>query len=102
MCDAGLARHLGGASEGTLFETNVFQQLRLQGEICYYRKKSGAAIDFIVNKDTAHEAKMKATEHEVKRLAILSKELGLKQQSVVSYAYGEKGNVLYPFQLSAE
>ena len=55
FCDSGLANHLGRITQGSLFEQNIFQNIRHQGEINYYQKKTGSEIDFILSKKTAYE-----------------------------------------------
>lgn len=98
-CDSGLARHIGQTQQGALFETNIFQRLRSKNSVHYYQKKTGAEIDFIVDKSHAYEVKMTPSEHDVKRLIILSKEIGLTNYSLISYSYTDLPNVVYGFQV---
>ncbi len=98
-CDSGLARHIGQTQQGALFETNVFQRLRSRSAVNYYQKKTGAEIDFIVDKSHAYEVKMTPSEHDVKRLVILSKEIGLHSYSLISYSYVALPHLVYGFQV---
>jgi len=99
ICDSGLANHFAKLSEGNLFENNVFQNLRMIGEVNYYQKKSGREIDFILNKKTAFEVKTSPTDKDLKRLNLLSSELGLEEFKLVSMNYSQLENVVYGFSL---
>ena len=46
ICDTGLANHFARLDAGALFENSIFQNLRLQGELNYYQKKSGVDMVF--------------------------------------------------------
>lgn len=101
LCDSGLANHHARIDEGTLFENNLFQNLRIRGEVRYYQKKSGVEIDFILNEDTAIEAKLNPTFHDLKRLERLAKEIRMKRFKLITKNYisdfeGRK-NVEFPF-----
>ena len=47
ICDTGMANHFARLGLGAVFENRVFQNLRLHGDISYYRRKTGVEIDFI-------------------------------------------------------
>lgn len=103
VCDSGLANNLTKIGEGSLFENNVFQNLRIKGGVHYYQKKSGVEIDFIVNKETAIEVKTSAAENDLKRLKKISSEIGLKKFKIItrsfSYDFARAGHIGYGFML---
>lgn len=59
FADTGILNILAGEqlSGGQIFENAIAIQLKTQGSIQYYQKKSGQEIDFIFNGDTALEVK---------------------------------------------
>lgn len=82
--DNGLLNELAQLSSGVQFENAVFNQLRVYGTINYYSLKTGKEIDFVVNKNTAIEAKETATSHDYVTLKNLAKNLGIKKCFLVS------------------
>lgn len=98
-CDTGLINHFARVSEGALFENAVFSALRHKGEVNYFQKKSGVEIDFILNKKQAYEVKLRASEHDLRKLAVLAEELKLKGSNIVSQKYSALKNVEYGFTL---
>ena len=98
-CDSGFANHFVNLSEGALFENNVFQSLRMKGELNYYEKKNGAEIDFILDKKRAYEVKLTPQESDLRKLKKLSCELDLKEFKIVSRNYSKIENVEYGFIL---
>jgi predicted AAA+ superfamily ATPase len=99
LCDSGLANHFAKLDEGHLFENNVFQNLRLKGELHYYRRKSGMEIDFILNKKRAYEVKLNPRESDIRKLKAFTKELNLEGFEIVSKKYWESENITYGFML---
>ncbi|MCR4277049.1 MAG: ATP-binding protein [Candidatus Roizmanbacteria bacterium] len=76
FCDQGLLNQLAKISSGALFENSIFNNLLKYGQINYYQKRSGAEIDFIIDKKIALEVKSKGTEsdyHKLKKIASLIK-----------------------------
>jgi len=59
FADTGILNVLAGdqLSSGQVFENTIAAQLKTQGTIQYYQKKTGQEIDFIFNGDTALEVK---------------------------------------------
>ena len=59
FADTGILNILAGGqlSSGQVFENVIAIQLKSQGTIQYYQKKTGLEIDFIFNEDTALEVK---------------------------------------------
>lgn len=99
LCDSGMANSLAQVSRGSLFEQNVFQLLRLGGHINYYQKKTGAEIDFMVDKKRAYEVKITPSKADLNGLSKLSKSIGIGSYAVVSFNYSELRNTLYGFEL---
>jgi len=99
LCDSGLANHFAKLNEGTVFENNVFQNLRTKGRINYYQRKSGVEIDFILDKSRAFEAKINPQPADVTRLKRLVFELGFKEFKVVSKNYSQLNHLSYGFML---
>ncbi|MGB9697851.1 MAG: ATP-binding protein [Thermodesulfobacteriota bacterium] len=99
ICDSGLANHLSKVDDGHIFENCVFQNLRLKGELNYYQKKSGAEIDFILNKSIAYEVKIRPQEADLKRLKLIAQELNLDDFWIVSGNYTSLEKVMYGFML---
>lgn len=99
VCDSGLINTIFPLTEGALFEQAVFQNLRLKGELNFYQRKSGVEIDFILNKKEAYEVKIKPYEKDLRKLAGLSRELGLTTYNIVSLKHSSLKNVVYGFEL---
>lgn len=99
VCDTGLANHFARLAAGHIFENSVFQNLRVQGEINYYQKKSGVEIDFILNQETGYEVKINPRDTEIRRLKELSEQIGLKDYKMISKNYSGLENVIYAFML---
>jgi predicted AAA+ superfamily ATPase len=77
--DVGLAREMGLQDAGALFESAIYQNIRVRDTVNYYRRKNGAEIDFILNKKEAIEIKQFCQQRDVntlKRLAGSVKALG--------------------------
>ncbi|PIP52267.1 hypothetical protein COX59_03990 [Candidatus Beckwithbacteria bacterium CG_4_10_14_0_2_um_filter_47_25] len=82
--DWGLARQIAGISPGQRLENCVFHLLRLKGKVNYFRKKSGAEIDFILDKKLAVEVKRTGAGSDLNKAGSLARELGLKQSLVAT------------------
>lgn len=87
LCDTGLANILGQLSEGQQLENAVFQNLLTSKSLHYYAKKSGAEIDFIVDKKYSLEVKRTATNQDIATTKRLTSELKLSESYVVSHKY---------------
>ncbi|MFA6475219.1 MAG: ATP-binding protein [Patescibacteria group bacterium] len=87
LTDTGLLRLLGQVNEAQVFENTVVNQLAQYGEVSFYNKRNTAEIDVILNKKIAFEVKTTATTSDVKKLAVLSDNLGLAQYYLVSKNY---------------
>ena len=99
LCDSGLLGNLARVSAGALFENTIFTALRLHGEVDYYQKKSGAEIDFIVDKRYAYEVKSMPYAQDLSRLKTLAQELNLNTFKLVSKKYSLLEGVTYGFVL---
>lgn len=99
ICDTGLANKLAKLDIGALFENSIFQNLRMQGEINYYAKKSGVEIDFILDKKWAYEVKIMPQPQDSKRLQEMTASLDLEGFTIFSKTYTDLENSGYGFML---
>ena len=99
ICDTGLANCFAKLNAGALFENSVFQNLRLRGELNYYRKKTGVEIDFILNKEEAYGVKTNPYPSDLKKLTSLSQALNIGEHKIISKNFSELGNIMYGFML---
>jgi hypothetical protein len=96
FCDNGLLKIINSLNQGQLLENSIFNQLKFYGTVNFYRKRTGAEIDFIVNKKEAFEVKNTATEKDVKKMKRIMKILKIKQGQVVSKNFiKEQEGVVY-------
>ncbi len=99
ICDCGLVNNFTKLDEGALFENNIFQNLRIKGEINYYQRKSGVGIDFILNRNTAIEVKINPSRQDLNKLLRITAELGIKESFIVSKKFSELENIQYGFSI---
>lgn len=103
LADQGFFRILEKPPVGSIFENIVFNQLKTQGEVFYYSKKT-QEIDFIVKTSNgekfAFEVKETTTLSDIKRIKKLGKKLGIKNSFVISLNYCPDPEVKYLFQIS--
>jgi hypothetical protein len=90
--DCGLASVIGNFSEGQRFENYVFNSLVDRYPMNYYQRKTGAEIDFVLDKQIGIEAKLFADAGDYQRLQKLAKRLGLSQYWVVSQKVTNTGS----------
>jgi uncharacterized protein len=102
LCDSGLAGHLARLDEGAVFETSVFQNLRVEGGVHYYQKKSGPEIDFVSNGRTGYEVKATPQPSDVKRLRALSAGLKLDGCRIVSKRFSPLDGIIPGFMLGQD
>lgn len=81
--DNGIASQFADLSSGSKFENAIFNQLHHFGEISYYQLKTGAEIDFIIDKKTAFEVKETADETDYKRLMRLASKVNIEKGFVL-------------------
>lgn len=77
VCDTGLANYFARLEMGRLFENAIFQNIRTRGELFYYQRKSGAEIDFILDKRQAWEVKMTPWQGDLRKLSALATDLNM-------------------------
>jgi len=84
ICDTGLLRQFASVDSGALLENAVFNSLRKHGKICYYQKRSGGEVDFVLDQRIGLEVKIKGIESDLRRLRKLAHGLGLKESYVLT------------------
>lgn len=97
--DSGLLNRVGKISTGTLFENTVFNEFYTKNQkVNYFQKKSGAEIDFIVDRK-GYEVKLTGTQTDVARLKKLSESLKLSGYAVISLEKTRQDNpkIIYPW-----
>src|SRR3989344_2291386 len=99
VCDSGLLNNTVNASDGALFENNIFQLLRPRGTLHYYQGSKTKEIDFIVNRKEAYEVKLHGSKQDVGYLEGISKELGIKKYKLVSKSYTNLEHTAYGFNV---
>lgn len=97
--DWGLAKKITSITAGQQLENCIFHLLRLKGDLSFYRKKSGVEIDFILNKKTAFEVKVRATKKDESRLRRLSQGLKLEKAFLITQRYSPLDTALPGFSL---
>lgn len=99
LCDTGLINRFAKLHEGLLFENAVFSALRLGGEVNYYQKKSGAEIDFVLDKKYAFEVKINPRKQDLNKLRNIANELKIKDYKIVSRKFSRLRGITYGFVL---
>jgi len=84
FCDHAFANVLNPISEGQLFENYVFNALSKLYSLNYYQRKSGAEIDFILDKRIGIEAKVFGDKFDFKKLKSVAEDIGLEDEYVIS------------------
>ena len=111
--DTGILNRVGQISEGQLFENMVFNQLftklhytgiysRLYEVMNYYQLKTGAEIDFIIDKKNAFEVKVHGTNYDLKRLVRICNNLKeISEHKIISLNKVKTPNpdIIYPFNI---
>ncbi len=97
LCDTGLLNHFARPGAGTLFENSIFQNLRLKGALNYYRRKTGAEIDFVLDKKTGYEVKITPSPSEIRKAREISEALNLADFKVISKNYTDLPDTIYGF-----
>ncbi|MFH1745403.1 MAG: ATP-binding protein [bacterium] len=91
FCDNGILKVMARVSAGQLLENSVYNQLKNKGHISYFQKKSGAEIDFILDKKIAYEVKRTASPIDARSLERILRLAKLKKGFVVSEQYVKVG-----------
>lgn len=85
FCDNGFLTQFSHVSSGNLLENAVFLNLRNYGRLCYYQRRGGAEIDFILpHIQTALEVKQRGTENDLKKLTRTASHIGMKEWYLIS------------------
>jgi uncharacterized protein len=84
ICDTGILNIMAQVNRGQILENAVFNQLHHKGRLHYFRKKTGAEIDFILNKKTAYEVKHTASPTDIRALQRAMQSVKIKTGHVVS------------------
>ena len=74
-------------NSGQLLENAVYNQLKQRGRINYFKKKTGAEVDFVLNKKIAYEVKSTASLVDIGALRRSMDHAKLKSGYVVSQNY---------------
>jgi hypothetical protein len=84
FADTGILNVLAGnlLSSGQVFENAIAVQLKNQGTIQYYQKKTGQEIDFIFNGDTAIEVKETPTPQDLQTITQRATAIGIDKYIV--------------------
>jgi uncharacterized protein len=87
FCDNGILKVMARIDDGHMLENAVYNQLKIKGNVRYFRKKSGAEIDFILDKKIAYEVKQTASMVDVQNLLRTRRLVKLEKSFVVSKRY---------------
>lgn len=106
FCDTGLANILGRISSGQALENAVFNNLKIKCQpktvfsgINYFQRKTGAEIDFVLDKEIGLEVKETADTADYNQLRRLSQLLGLKKHFLISQNLTAVKGAIYACQL---
>ncbi|PIQ07369.1 MAG: hypothetical protein COW72_00680 [Candidatus Nealsonbacteria bacterium CG18_big_fil_WC_8_21_14_2_50_37_10] len=99
ICDNGFLNAFAKISEGALFENAVFNNLKQHGKICYYQRRTGKEIDFILNEEIALEAKLNGIVSDAKELEKTFKSLNLKQYYIITKNFNENKRFIPAMEL---
>ena len=93
FADTGILNILAGEqlSSGQIFENAIAIQLKNQGKIQYYQKKTGQGIDFILNGDTALEVKETPIQQDKQTLEQRTLAIDINKYFVVGRKHSNNG-----------
>lgn len=94
FCDTGIINQLTNISEGSLFENSVFLNLKKYGKINYYQRRSGREIDFILDKETGVEVKIKGLKQDLNKLLKLGTKLELNKFFLISKEFSKEKHII--------
>ncbi|OGF22955.1 hypothetical protein A2Y83_05020, partial [Candidatus Falkowbacteria bacterium RBG_13_39_14] len=96
FCDNGILKIIAKLNIGQIFENSIYNQLKIKGDLNYFRKPSGAEIDFILDKKTAFEVKATATVSYMNDFKKSMETAKLKEGCIISKNFVEGlGNVVF-------
>lgn len=99
FADNGILNIIGRVNDGQLFENTVANQLSLYGELSFYNKRNTSEIDFILNKETAFEVKLKTGEKDLSRLQSICSRIGINKSYLISLNYSKTEKTIFPMFL---
>lgn len=94
--DIGLLNIIGKVNDGQLFENTVANQLSHYGDLSFYNKRNTSEIDFILDKKTAFEVKLKAIEKDITKLENICSKIGIEKSYLVSLNYTRTSRTIFP------
>lgn len=83
FCDTGIANILADLNSGSQFENSLYNQLIKSNNLQYYSLKNGNEIDFILNEDTALEAKETPTSDDLSNLNKIAQVANIKNTRII-------------------
>jgi hypothetical protein len=91
--DTGILNILAGGqlSSGQVFENAIAAQLKSQGTIQYYQKKTGLEIDFIFNEDIALEVKETPVLQDKQALELRALDINIQKHFVIGRNVANSG-----------
>ncbi len=94
--DTGLLNAIGKVNDGQLFENAIANQLKNYGELSYYNKRNTAEIDFILDKKSAFEVKLKSSENDLTRLRKIATSIDIDEYHLISKKYSTTSKTVFP------
>ncbi|MBK8946918.1 MAG: ATP-binding protein [Ignavibacteriae bacterium] len=94
--DTGLLNTIGRVNDGQLLENTISNQLINYGEVSFYNKRNKAEIDFILDKTYAFEVKNTVHPKDLIKLEKNVKEIGIDKFYMISKAFVEIKNTIFP------
>lgn len=96
FCDNGILKILSKDGAGKILENAVYNQLKTKHSVHYYRSRSGAKIDFIVDRKIAYEVKATASPVDAIKLKRVAHKVKLNENYIVSKNYTDSvENIVY-------
>ena len=99
FADTGMLNIIGKVNNGQLFENAIANQLKAYGDLSFYNQRNTAEIDFILDKETAFEVKINATEKDLKRTSYLAEKIGVKNSYLIGKNFTEIEKTIFPMFL---
>ena len=99
FADTGILNIIGKVNDAQLFENAIANQLKEYGDLSFYNQRNTAEIDFILNKETAFEVKINATEKDLKRTSYLAEKIGIKNSYLIGKNFKEIEKTIFPMFL---
>jgi predicted AAA+ superfamily ATPase len=97
--DTGILNSIGEVNEAQVFENAVVNQLGEYGKVSFYREKSGAEIDVILDKKIALEVKTRGTKEYLKDLRKRSESVGIEDYYLISKDYVDVPKTIFGLSL---